>query len=77
MRIRTAFCSLLISQLVLITGVISSWQLTIGAQELPDQKRERLKDQAAEFWIYDDIDAGYSLAADTGKPMLVSFRCVP
>ena len=40
-------------------------------------KRNRLKDKAADFWIYDDIDKGYAKAATTGKPLLVSFRCVP
>ncbi len=28
-------------------------------------------------WIYDDVDAGYAEAKKTGKPLLVSFRCVP
>ena len=40
-------------------------------------KRERLKDNAADFWIYDDIAKARSEAAKTGKPLLVSFRCVP
>ena len=39
--------------------------------------RETLKDNAADFWIYDDLDLGYAKAATTGKPLLVSFRCVP
>jgi hypothetical protein len=46
-------------------------------QDAADVKRTRLKDKAADFWIYDDIDKGYALAADTKKPLLVSFRCVP
>jgi len=28
-------------------------------------------------WIYDDIDAGVARAAETGKPLLLTFRCVP
>ncbi len=47
------------------------------AQDAATIKRARLKDNAADFWIYDDIDAGYSRAAESGKPLLVSFRCVP
>lgn len=46
-------------------------------QDAAAVKRERLKDKAADFWIYDDIDKGYALARDTRKPLLVSFRCVP
>ncbi len=39
--------------------------------------RETLKDNAADFWIYDDLEEGYKTAKQTGKPRLVSFRCVP
>jgi len=28
-------------------------------------------------WIYEDMRAGYAKARKTGKPLLVSFRCVP
>ena len=28
-------------------------------------------------WLYDDIEAGYAEAKKTGKPLLISFRCVP
>ena len=47
------------------------------SQDVASAKRDRLKDNAANFWIYDDIDKGYALAEETGKPLLVSFRCVP
>ncbi len=54
--------------------------LPASAQDVQDAssaKRKRLKDNAAEFWIYDDIDKGYTTAAESKKPLLVSFRCVP
>ena len=34
-------------------------------------------DKVAEYWIYDDIEAGLAEAKKTGKPLLFSFRCVP
>jgi len=40
-------------------------------------KRERLRDNAADFWIYDDLYKAEELASKNGKPLLVSFRCVP
>ncbi len=40
-------------------------------------KRVRLKDDAADFWIYDDLAEGNKRAAASGKPLLISFRCVP
>jgi len=38
---------------------------------------KELQDTAEDFWIYDDLDEGYERAVETGKPLLVSFRCVP
>ena len=69
------------SGLFALTGIFLASSLLSLSASSQDQdatgKRERLKDNAAGFWIYDDIDAGYSKAAETGKPLLVSFRCVP
>ncbi len=45
--------------------------------DLGAQKRARLKDNAADFWIYDDVAKGFAEAKSSGKPLLVSFRCVP
>ena len=42
-----------------------------------DKKRLRLKDNVADFWIYDDLKQGFASAKTSGKPLLVSFRCVP
>jgi hypothetical protein len=40
--------------------------------------KEALEDHlVSSAWIYDDIDAGYAEAKKTGKPLLVTFRCVP
>ena len=40
--------------------------------------RELLKDDKfADGWIYEDIDAGYKQATESGKPLLVCFCCVP
>ncbi len=40
--------------------------------------REFLKDDKfADGWIYEDIDAGYKQATESGKPLLVCFCCVP
>ena len=47
------------------------------ADDAAAKKRRRLKDDAADFWIYDDLYAAEAKAKTTGKPLLVSFRCVP
>ncbi len=46
-----------------------------GLEGLELQKA--LKDEAAGFWIYDDIAEGFRVAEKTGKPLIISFRCVP
>lgn len=55
--------------------------LAVGSMQDPQDPMARLrttlKDNAADFWIYDDLDKGYAMASETGKPLLVSFRCVP
>ena len=40
-------------------------------------KKALLDDQITDAWIYEDIEAGYAKARETGRPLLVSFRCVP
>ncbi len=74
-RLPSGFLAL--TSLFLVSSILSVSALTQEAQDAARTKRERLKDHAAGFWIYDDIDAGYAKAAKTGKPLLVSFRCVP
>lgn len=39
--------------------------------------RAAMKDAAADFWIYDDLEAGDVEARRMGRPLLVSLRCVP
>ena len=39
--------------------------------------RRELGDQAADFWIYDDIEAAEAESRRTNKPLLLSLRCVP
>lgn len=46
-----------------------------------DDLKQRLDDEhgqsMADHWIYNDIPKGRQLAAETGKPLFVTFRCVP
>ena len=40
--------------------------------------KKNLKDtNVADHWIYNDIAAGFAEARTTGKPLLVTVRCVP
>lgn len=50
---------------------------TAWAQEDRDTLRQKLNDDVAKRWIYDDVEKGFAEAKKTGKPMLVIIRCVP
>lgn len=73
-------CPLLITTLV---GMMLCLASTLPAQEEEparlggDELKKALNDSAADFWIYDDLEKAYSEGKRTGKPVLVSFRCVP
>jgi hypothetical protein len=40
-------------------------------------RADRAKVEAEGFWIYNDIDEAYRTAEASGKPILVSLRCLP
>src|SRR5438046_8742558 len=50
----------------------------LGTSQDKEKLREALKDTDLQgTWIYDDLDAGIAEARKSGKPMLVTLRCVP
>jgi serine protease Do len=54
----------------------------LALQNPPKDDKEKLRaamgDNAlAGTWIYDDVDAGFTEARKTGKPLMVVLRCVP
>jgi len=63
-------------------GAIWFFQTALVAQEESARLggkalKEALKDTADDLWIYDDLKKAYAEGERTGKPVLVSFRCVP
>ena len=47
----------------------------LGDESFPvEWESEKEKDL---FWVYDDLEAATAKAEKTGKPLLVTFRCVP
>ena len=74
MHTRTQSGFLAVTSFFFAISMLSVSVSLLEAQE--EAKRRMLEDNVARFWIYDDITAGYSVAALTGKPLLVLFRCV-
>ena len=50
-----------------------------SAQQTREEKvrADRARIEADEFWIYNDLETGLEEARETGKPVLVTFRCLP
>jgi serine protease Do len=67
------------SVLFLLTGALL---FSAGAaQAAEDRKTKVLKDRKsvadAGEWIYNDLAQGFAEAKRTGKPLLVTLRCIP
>ena len=52
---------------------------SLSAREAPinEHLKKGLSDKAASFWIYDDMVSARAQAKSSGKPLLVTVRCVP
>jgi len=60
---------------------------TLGLVEiaLPQVQKERERKvhadkqqfQEQDFWIYDNLEVAFEVAAEQQKPLLVVFRCIP
>ena len=73
MKLKSPFGALVFALILLGVGSLRAHRLNDqdgNKQEI----RKQLKDNAADFWIYDDLNAGTAMARRTGKPLLVSFR---
>lgn len=59
--------------------------LTLALESTAQEKKTRdqlVQDDLANFgsldtWIYNDLEQGFKTAQETGKPLLVVFRCIP
>ncbi len=66
--------------LALVTAASLAGTVVVEADETTRPLRLILEDKHAEgadLWIYNDIEKGMDVARKTGKPLFVTFRCVP
>ena len=65
----------------LILSVVHSLPYSSRFVQADDEElKKRIQDlnaDKANHWIYNDIAAGFAVAKKTGKPLLITFRCVP
>lgn len=60
-----------------LAALLATRALATGQEPQIGMLQQLLEDPAASFWVYDDLERGEVMARDSGKPLLVSFRCVP
>ena len=68
-------------------SMIMFFLCTLGLVEiaLPQVQKERERKvradkqqfQEQDFWIYDNLEVAFDVAAEQQKPLLVVFRCIP
>ena len=67
-------------RLALVLGLVLALVLGLALTGCGDDKealRRKLHDvELVGAWIYADLDLGIARAEETGKPLLVTFRCV-
>jgi len=66
---------------ICVVGLIGVLATTTAVAQ-PNKRELQVRDDIARtaaqnFWIYNDVEAGFEEAKQTGKPVLVTFRCVP
>ena len=62
--------------IVLLAGPFISQSL-LAADRETKVRGDKKQVESAGFWIYNDLPRGMALAAESKKPLLVVFRCIP
>ena len=69
------------TRLLLAAIIVAAAASTLHAETVKDREGAVRKDKAAmeddSRWIYNDVQRGFAEAKRTGKPLLVTLRCVP
>ncbi len=69
---RTHLAVLAITVLGLVLSLVGA--VASHAQDASDDASHAERATAAAPWITEDVEAGYALARETGKPLLITFR---
>lgn len=64
---------------VTLLGLLYLAQASLAQEPTREEKvrADKAKNEAEGFWIYNDLDRAYELARESGKPILVTLRCIP
>ncbi len=62
-----------------LVGLLFIPQFALAQKPTREEKvrADKAEVEAKGFWIYNDLDKAYRLARESGKPILVTLRCIP
>lgn len=62
-----------------LVGLLCLTHASLAQEPTREEKvrADKAKSEADGFWIYNDLDTAYQLARESGKPILVTLRCIP
>ena len=69
----------MIKSILAILGLLFLAQVALAQEPTREQKvrADKAKVEAEGIWLYNDLDKAYELARESGKPILVTLRCIP
>ncbi len=69
----------MIKSMVTVLGLLFLSQAVLAQKPTREQKvrADKAEVEAEGFWLYNDLDTAYQLARESGKPILVTLRCIP
>ncbi|WP_152053379.1 Trx7/PDZ domain-containing (seleno)protein [Tautonia marina] len=63
--------------LVLLLSILVLPSLALAQDRNTKVRNDREAFETSDDWIYNDLDAGIEAARESGKPLMVVFRCIP
>ena len=64
---------------IVLFGLLFLAQASLAQKPTREQivRADKAEREAEGFWLYNDLDKAYELARASGKPILVTLRCIP
>lgn len=66
-----------LQRLIVLVVCLVACSCAVGQSREEKVRNDKRRVEAEGFWIYNDLDKAYAEAKQTGKPILVSMRCLP
>lgn len=67
---------------IISTALLASFAVALSVQGAPNTRNQQViedrdKMERNDLWIYNDLGRAKQTASQSGRPMMVVFRCIP